>query len=88
LYIVLGLVLTFHSLVLFPSLCLALVSSPLLPRCAHVTCTQVNYVGKGGRLYQPGEAISGSASVVARALRTGYLWDTVRMHSIVVLRCA
>jgi len=38
---------------------------------------KVNYVGKGGRLYQPGDAISGSASVVARALRTGYLWDTV-----------
>jgi len=41
--------------------------------------TQVNYVGKGGRLYAPGEKVPGSASVVARALRTGYLWDTVRV---------
>jgi len=41
--------------------------------------TQVNYVGQGGRLYDVGERMSGSASVIARHLRTGYLWDTVRV---------
>lgn len=40
---------------------------------------QVNYVVKGGPLYQPGEIVPGQASVVARFLRTGYLWDTVRV---------
>lgn len=44
-----------------------------------VVPTQVNYVGKGGRLYEVGEKVSGSASVVSRALRSGYLWDTVRV---------
>jgi hypothetical protein len=38
-----------------------------------VVPTQVNYVGKGGRLYQTGEKISGSSAVVSRALRTGAL---------------
>eukprot|EP00616_Rhizochromulina_sp_CCMP1243_P000175 CAMPEP_0118974666 /NCGR_PEP_ID=MMETSP1173-20130426/12764_1 /TAXON_ID=1034831 /ORGANISM="Rhizochromulina marina cf, Strain CCMP1243" /LENGTH=1033 /DNA_ID=CAMNT_0006924443 /DNA_START=71 /DNA_END=3172 /DNA_ORIENTATION=+ len=41
--------------------------------------TQVNYVGRGGRLYAPGEKVSGSTSVVSRWLRNGYLWDTVRV---------
>merc|ERR1712137_1127218 len=41
--------------------------------------TQVSYVGKGGRIYQNGETINGAASVVARHLRTGYLWDHVRV---------
>jgi len=41
--------------------------------------TQVNYVGHGGRLYSPGEQVSGSTSVVSRWLRNGYLWDTVRV---------
>lgn len=44
-----------------------------------VVPTQVNYVGKTGRLYEPGERVPGSSSVVARALRTGYLWDNVRV---------
>lgn len=44
-----------------------------------VVPTQVNYVGKGGRVYQPGERASGATSVVARSLRTGYLWDNVRV---------
>jgi Zn-dependent M16 (insulinase) family peptidase len=43
-----------------------------------VVPTQVNYVGKSGMLYQEGEQIPGSAAVVARFLRTGYLWDHVR----------
>ncbi|CAM9907584.1 unnamed protein product, partial [Phaeothamnion confervicola] len=44
-----------------------------------VVPTQVNYVGKGGRLYHPGEHVPGSAVVAARFLRTGYLWDNVRV---------
>lgn len=40
---------------------------------------QVNYVVKGGQLYQPGEVVPGQASVVSRFLNTGYLWDTVRV---------
>merc|ERR1712194_500076 len=41
--------------------------------------TQVSYVGKGGLLYKPGERVSGSAMVISRFLRTGYLWDNVRV---------
>lgn len=41
--------------------------------------TQVSYVGKAGMLYDQGERIPGSATVVARFLRTGYLWDYVRV---------
>ena len=44
-----------------------------------VVPTQVSYVGKAGLLYEEGERISGSAAVVARFLRTGYLWDNVRV---------
>jgi hypothetical protein len=44
-----------------------------------VVPTQVSYVGKGGMLYSPGETVSGSTSVVSRFLRTGYLWDHVRV---------
>lgn len=41
--------------------------------------TQVSYVGKAGLVYDEGERIPGSAAVVARFLRTGYLWDYVRV---------
>lgn len=41
--------------------------------------TQVNYVGFGGRLFEPGEVITGATSVVTRFLDNGYLWDTVRV---------
>jgi len=41
--------------------------------------TQVNYVVKGGPIYDDGETIQGSTSVVSRYLRTGYLWDNVRV---------
>jgi Zn-dependent M16 (insulinase) family peptidase len=41
--------------------------------------TQVSYVGKGGKIYESGEQVNGSASVVSRFLRTGYLWDHVRV---------
>lgn len=40
---------------------------------------QVNYVVKGGQLWQSGEKIPGSAMVVNNYLRNGYLWDTVRV---------
>lgn len=44
-----------------------------------VVPTQVSYVGKGGRLYDIGEAVSGSSSVISRFLGTGYMWDNVRV---------
>ncbi|KAL3914188.1 MAG: hypothetical protein SGILL_006200, partial [Bacillariaceae sp.] len=44
-----------------------------------VVPTQVNYVGKGGILYEEGETASGSSQVVSKFLRTGYLWDYVRV---------
>jgi len=44
-----------------------------------VVPTQVSYVGKGGRLYSEGEKIPGSTVVVSKFLRTGYLWDHVRV---------
>lgn len=44
-----------------------------------VVPTQVSYVGKAGLLFDEGEEIPGSAEVVSRYLRTGYLWDYVRV---------
>jgi len=44
-----------------------------------VVPTQVSYVGKGGRLFDEGERISASTAVVSKFLRTGYLWDHVRV---------
>lgn len=44
-----------------------------------VVPTQVSYVGKGGQLYEPGEIVPGTSGVVSRFLRTGYLWDHVRV---------
>jgi Zn-dependent M16 (insulinase) family peptidase len=40
--------------------------------------TQVAYVGEGGRMYDIGETVSGSASVVSHYLSTGYMWDVIR----------
>mmetsp|Transcript_91553 Transcript_91553/g.126197 ORF Transcript_91553/g.126197 Transcript_91553/m.126197 type:complete len:341 (-) Transcript_91553:505-1527(-) len=54
----------------------------LLPRNdeAFAITTQVNYVGAGCRLLEPGEqADFGGFSVAARALSLGYLWDNVRV---------
>ncbi|KAG5187801.1 Metalloenzyme, LuxS/M16 peptidase-like protein [Tribonema minus] len=45
------------------------------------TETAVNYVGKGVALYDPGEHISGSVSVVSRYLNNPYLWDNVRIKT-------
>lgn len=44
-----------------------------------VVPTQVSYVGKAGLVFEEGETATGSAQVVARFLRTGYLWDYVRV---------
>merc|ERR1712070_210739 len=41
--------------------------------------TQVSYVGKSGLLYEDGEEASGASQVVSKFLRTGYLWDHVRV---------
>lgn len=44
-----------------------------------VVPTQVSYVGKGGLAFEEGEEVKGSAIVAARHLKTGYLWDYVRV---------
>lgn len=44
-----------------------------------VVPTQVSYVGKGGRLFGVGESVPASSAVVSKFLRTGYLWDNVRV---------
>lgn len=41
---------------------------------------QVNYVGKGANLYALGYRCHGSAQVVLRHLRMGYLWEKVRVQ--------
>ena len=43
-----------------------------------VVSTQVAYVGEGGRVYDVGEKVGGSTSVVSHYLTTGYMWDTIR----------
>ena len=54
------------------------VEAPLVDE-GFVVPTQVSYVGKGGRLYEEGEEVSGSTSVVSKFLGTGYMWDNVRV---------
>lgn len=44
-----------------------------------VVPSQVNYVVKGGPIFNPGDAVSGSSSVVSRFLSLHYLWDNVRV---------
>lgn len=41
---------------------------------------QVNYVGKGADVYALGHRLSGSWLAVQNYLRTGYLWERVRMQ--------
>eukprot|EP00548_Thalassiothrix_antarctica_P007474 CAMPEP_0194146632 /NCGR_PEP_ID=MMETSP0152-20130528/21136_1 /TAXON_ID=1049557 /ORGANISM="Thalassiothrix antarctica, Strain L6-D1" /LENGTH=1085 /DNA_ID=CAMNT_0038847193 /DNA_START=62 /DNA_END=3319 /DNA_ORIENTATION=+ len=53
-------------------------NAPLMDE-GFIVPTQVSYVGKGGRIFDKGDTITGSASVVERFLRTGYLWDHVRV---------
>lgn len=43
-----------------------------------VVSTQVAYVAEGGRLYDIGDAVSASVSVVSHYLTTGYMWDVIR----------
>lgn len=47
---------------------------------ALVTPSMVNYVGKGVNLYQHGYSYHGSAMVILKYLRTGYLWERVRVQ--------
>ncbi|MCB9161588.1 MAG: insulinase family protein [Caldilineaceae bacterium] len=39
---------------------------------------QVNYVGKGGSLYDVGYTYHGSINVITNLVRTSWLWDTIR----------
>ncbi len=55
-------------------------SARLPEREALVLPAQVNYVGKGINLFDAGYAWHGSASVILKYLRTGYLWEKVRVQ--------
>ena len=53
----------------------------LLPRHEGFTIpAQVNYVGKGGNLYDLGYEMDGSVSVINNYLRTTWLWEKVRVQ--------
>eukprot|EP01031_Cornospumella_fuschlensis_P030203 gene30203-36483_t len=52
---------------------------PLRPREAFTIPSLVNYVAKGGTMYQPSEQVSGATSVVTRYLSSGFMWDQVRV---------
>ncbi|CAK7030841.1 MAG: hypothetical protein DELT_02781 [Desulfovibrio sp.] len=41
---------------------------------------QVNYVGLGGNLYDAGYTYHGSVHVILKQLRTGFLWEKVRVQ--------
>ena len=41
---------------------------------------QVNYVAKGGNLFDLGYELQGSVSVITKYLRNSYLWDRVRVQ--------
>ena len=41
---------------------------------------QVNYVGHGGNLYDAGYTYHGSVHVILKQLRTGWLWEKVRVQ--------
>ena len=45
-----------------------------------VAPSQVNYVGKGADLYRQGYRYHGSVGVIARYLRTTWLWERVRVQ--------
>ncbi len=47
---------------------------------AFIAPTQINYVGKGANLYDLGYTYHGSAQVILRHLRMGYLWEKVRVQ--------
>ncbi len=53
---------------------------PKLPTAEAFTApTQINYVAKGANLYELGYNFHGSALVILRHLRMGYLWEKVRV---------
>ena len=52
---------------------------PLPAREALLIPAQVNYVGKGGSLYDLGYKLDGSAFAINAFLRTTWLWEQVRM---------
>jgi presequence protease len=45
-----------------------------------LTASNVQYVGKGANLYDMGFKYSGQFEALKGLLRTGYLWDKVRVH--------
>lgn len=54
---------------------------PTLPREeAFIAPSQINFVGKGANLYALGYRYHGSANVILRHLRMGYLWERVRVQ--------
>lgn len=57
-------------------------SAPLdLPQGeAFIAPAQINYVGKAANIYDQGYVYHGSASVILRYLRMGYLWERVRVR--------
>lgn len=56
-------------------------SGELLPQQPELLTApiQVNFVSKGARLFQPDEKPDGAAGVVSRFLKTGWLWDRIRV---------
>ncbi len=56
-------------------------SSLSLPRAEVFTApSQINFVGKGANLFDMGYTYHGSAHVILRHLRMGYLWEKVRVQ--------
>ncbi len=54
---------------------------PVLPlKEALLLPAQVNYVGRGANLYDLGYRYSGSVHVILKHLRTGWLWEKVRVQ--------
>ncbi|WP_297892800.1 insulinase family protein [uncultured Desulfovibrio sp.] len=47
---------------------------------AFIAPAQINYVGKAANIYDQGYVYHGSASVILRSLRMGYLWERVRVR--------
>ncbi len=56
-------------------------TKPNLPKAEVFTApAQINYVGKGANLYDLGYKYHGSAQVIFKYLRMGYLWEKVRVQ--------
>jgi Zn-dependent M16 (insulinase) family peptidase len=58
----------------------AISQRPSPAREALLLPAQVNYVGWGGNLYDAGYAYHGSVHVILKQLRTGWLWEKVRVQ--------